>query len=50
LLPATLVPPQVDVIARELSPPAVMASLIGSQRGNRPLQRADALFWGTDVF
>jgi hypothetical protein len=49
-LPATLVPPQVDVIARELSPPAVMASLIGSQRGNRPLQRADALFWGTDVF
>jgi hypothetical protein len=49
-LPASLVPPQATVTARERSPVTVMACMLAASASARPLNAADALYWKSDVF
>jgi hypothetical protein len=46
-LPASLVPPQATVIAREPSAATVMACMLGAERR---LNAAETLYWKSDVF
>jgi hypothetical protein len=49
-LPAAFVPPQATVVVQEISPVAVMASLIGPQPSGAILRWSDTLYWSCDVF
>jgi hypothetical protein len=49
-LPASLVPPQATVTAREPSPLTVMACMVGAGTSDRRLNAAETLYWKSDVF